>query len=203
VCGLAKTIVSVTILFAVAACSGTPQRTRTPSPADDGLNVADCLAQPESASTGGSWREVACDDPVAIASATAVESLPGGVAGAMAEPECPAGTDYALRATDFRPVGRDVSWSFVCARNLEPPHPGDPGGGGGPDIVAGDCVHTTANLGTVKEARCDGKGKLKPTHKVTMVATAICPPGNDVSVKVGRAQFGQPLSQKVACAKAL
>ena len=58
--------------------------------------------------------------------------------------------------------------------------------------MAGDCVHTTANLRAVNETRCDGKGKLKPTHKVTIVATAICPPGNDVSIKVGRAQFGQP-----------
>lgn len=104
-----------TVLLAVlvGGCSGgSPRAERTPSPADDGLNASDCVAPQNASAGGGSWREVACDDPVAVAEVTQVDGVGGGIAGAMAEPECPEGTDQALRATDFGSLRQKVTWRF-------------------------------------------------------------------------------------------
>ncbi|SDS55519.1 hypothetical protein [Actinoplanes derwentensis] len=193
---------AVLLAALVGGCSGgSPRVARTPSPADDGLNTSDCVAPQNASAGGGSWQEVACEDPAAVAEVIQVDGVGGGVAGAMAEPDCPEGTDHALRGTDFGLLQQKVTWSFVCARNLKPPHPGDPGEGGGPGIVEGDCVRVTEGLANVEEVPCDGQPKA--THRVTIIIQAICPPGNDASFAIGRAQFGDPLSQKVACAEKL
>ena len=70
-------------------------------------------------------------------------------------PPCPATTDFVLHISEQRPpptrtaTGRCRRATPVCAI-CEPPHPGDPGGGGGPRTVVGDCVYSRA---TARSAR--------------------------------------------------
>jgi hypothetical protein len=191
-------VVGVAAVLAASGCTGGSPADREPAPADDRLDVSDCVVQDSAAAA---WREVACDDPGALASVTKVEFGGAGVAGALAEPDCPAGTDHALRATDLP----GVRFTFACARNLKPPHPGDPGEGGGPDIVVGDCVYSQSNLAKVEEVRCDGAGGSRPTHRVTLVTVAACPPPSALTIDVGARPFGNasPSAQRVACAEAL
>ncbi len=49
---------------------------------------------------------------------------------------CPDDTDQIFQTTGGLTAGDPLA----CGRNLAPPHPGDPGGGGGPKIIVGDCV---------------------------------------------------------------
>jgi hypothetical protein len=37
-----------------------------------------------------------------------------------------------------------IPQGYACLRDLEPPHPGDPGGGGGPRGIPGDCLYGRA-----------------------------------------------------------
>ncbi|KNB49439.1 hypothetical protein [Streptomyces caatingaensis] len=115
-------------------------------------------------------------------------------------PRCPEPTDFVLHLSevdtgtseeDSAPEG------YACMRNLRPPHPGDPGGGGGPLTVTGDCVRTTAP-GVVKETACDGSQPHAPEYEVTaeVAARTDCPDGTDLYVDVGG---GTP----VGCARRL
>jgi hypothetical protein len=96
-------------------------------------------------------------------------------------PLCPGTTDFVLHISEQSPaVDEDgdgaVPQGYACMRNLTPPHPGDPGGGGGPRTIVGDCVYGSGD-GQVRETACDGKGEKKPEHKVTKAAAnrANCP----------------------------
>jgi len=59
-------------------------------------------------------------------------------------PACPATTDFVLhisaQGSSARAATCPYRRGYACMRNLEPPHPGDPGGGWAPQIV-GDCVY--------------------------------------------------------------
>ncbi|GDY83401.1 hypothetical protein SAVCW2_26000 [Streptomyces avermitilis] len=82
-------------------------------------------------------------------------------------PACPATTDFVLHISETRPASDEdgdgaVPRGYACMRNLEPPHPGDPGGGGGPRTIVGDCVYG-AGRGEVRETSCDGKGRKPPS----------------------------------------
>jgi hypothetical protein len=87
---------------------------------------------------------------------------------------CPADTDVAFVAED---PASGLDRQVVCARNLEPPHPGDPGGGGG-DPVVGDCVYVLGSDAAgqlddvVVEMPCD-----EPGWFATIVAQAPDPAG--------------------------
>ncbi|MEV4438239.1 hypothetical protein AB0K09_04345 [Streptomyces sp. NPDC049577] len=104
-------------------------------------------------------------------------------------PRCPDATDFVLHITavtagtserDSLPEG------YACMRNLRAPHPGDPGGGGGPLTVAGDCVYGE-RPGVVKETACDGTGRHAPEYRVAALARTRedCPPSTDLYVRVG------------------
>jgi hypothetical protein len=71
-------------------------------------------------------------------------------------------------------------------RNLESPHPGDPGGGGGPRTIVGDCVYGTGK-GEVRETACDGSGEHAPQYEVTSAVArrAQCPPSTALYVQLG------------------
>ncbi|WP_229925593.1 hypothetical protein [Streptomyces longispororuber] len=106
-------------------------------------------------------------------------------------PACPARTDFVLHISQARPAADEdgdgeVPRGYACMRNLEPPHPGDPGGGGGPRTVAGDCVYGSGR-GEVRETACDGSGRRRPEYRVAAVvrARAACAPGTDLYVAVG------------------
>ncbi|MEU4093046.1 hypothetical protein [Streptomyces sp. NPDC026673] len=147
----------------------------------------------------GSYREVACSDPSARAR---VVTRLYGLLPASPSPAPPAATrvgdrcsptaDFLLTVTAARPQG------YACMRNLQAPHPGDPGGGGGPRTIAGDCVYTSRK-GQVKEARCDGSGPHAPQFRVVELARSrrSCPKGTALYVVVGAGPAG------VGCARRL
>ncbi|MEG3628752.1 hypothetical protein [Streptomyces poriticola] len=106
-------------------------------------------------------------------------------------PPCPATTDFVLHISERRP-SRDedgdgtVPHGYACMRNLQPPHPGDPGGGGGPRTVVGDCVYDAGD-GRVRETACDGTGERKPQYRVTdaVAERAGCPAPTELYVRLG------------------
>lgn len=104
-------------------------------------------------------------------------------------PPCPATTDFVLHISDARAAsGGDgtVPRGYACMRNLEPPHPGDPGGGGGPRTIVGDCVYGTGK-GEVRETACDGKSGHAPEYKVTSAVErrSQCPSSTALYVQLG------------------
>ncbi|ARX83635.1 membrane protein [Streptomyces alboflavus] len=106
-------------------------------------------------------------------------------------PLCPGRTDFVLHISANRPsVDEDgdgtVPQGYACMRNLEPPHPGDPGAGGGPRTVVGDCVHE-AGRGQVRETACDGSGRRAPEYRVAAAVPSrdLCPAGTELYVALG------------------
>ncbi|MGP2436774.1 hypothetical protein [Streptomyces sp. JW3] len=106
-------------------------------------------------------------------------------------PPCPATTDFVLHISEQRPAADEdgdgaVPRGYACMRNLQPPHPGDPGGGGGPRTVVGDCVYE-AGAGQVRETACAGTGERAPQYKVTEAVSdrARCPAATALYVRLG------------------
>ncbi|GLP65652.1 MULTISPECIES: hypothetical protein [unclassified Streptomyces] len=119
-----------------------------------------------------------------------------------AGPPCPATTDFVLHISEQSRISDEdgdgaVPQGYACMRNLQPPHPGDPGGGGGPRTIVGDCVYSSGS-GQVRETACDGKGPRKPQYKVVKAVAerARCPLSTALYV-----QLGGP--QPVGCARPL
>lgn len=111
-------------------------------------------------------------------------------------PSCPARTDFVLHISENRPrVDEDgngeVPRGYACMRNLESPHPGDPGGGGGPRTVVGDCVYS-AGRGEVRETACDGSGARAPEYRVTSAVSSrdACPAATQLYVSL---EGGKPV----------
>ncbi|WP_171113941.1 MULTISPECIES: hypothetical protein [Streptomyces] len=108
-------------------------------------------------------------------------------------PLCPGTTDFVLHISEQRP-SRDedgdgaIPQGYACMRNLQPPHPGDPGGGGGPRTIVGDCVYGAGD-GKVRETACDGGGREKPEYQVTeaVAARSDCPATTALYVQLGGA----------------
>ncbi|MFI6016250.1 hypothetical protein ACIBCP_01430 [Streptomyces sp. NPDC051287] len=131
-----------------------------------------------------SFTEVPCGSERAAARVTA--RYDGTVA---AGPPCPATTDFVLRIGAQRTGGAGaVPPGYACMRDLEPPHPGDPGRGGGPHTIVGDCVYGSGH-GRVRETACDGSGPRKPQYKVVRAVTARdgCPASTALYVHLGGA----------------
>lgn len=106
-------------------------------------------------------------------------------------PRCPATTDFVLHISEQRPASDEdgdgaVPQGYACMRNLQPPHPGDPGGGGGPRTIVGDCVYSSGD-GQVRETACDGEGERKPQYEVVRAVTerADCPGPTALYVRLG------------------
>ncbi|GHG94263.1 hypothetical protein GCM10018780_17390 [Streptomyces lanatus] len=106
-------------------------------------------------------------------------------------PACPGTTDFVLHITEqSRTSDEDgdgaIPQGYACMRNLAAPHPGDPGGGGGPRTIVGDCVYNSGG-GQVRETRCDGKGEQRPQYKVTKAVDkrAKCPLSTALYVQLG------------------
>ena len=117
-------------------------------------------------------------------------------------PACPGTTDFVLHISAQRPPSGSsgdsaIRQGYACMRNLEPPHPGDPGGGGGPRTIVGDCVYS-AGRGEVRETACDGSGKQRPEYKVAQAVRtrAECPPATALYVRLGA-------DEPVGCAQRL
>ncbi|WP_189876232.1 hypothetical protein [Streptomyces bluensis] len=104
-------------------------------------------------------------------------------AGTVSEgPACPATTDFVLHVSE----ARQDHEGYACMRKLTPPHPGDPGGGGGPRTIVGDCVYSTGE-GEVRETSCDGKGENEPEYEVTSAVgeRGDCPASTALYVQLG------------------
>ncbi|WJV48586.1 hypothetical protein [Streptomyces flavofungini] len=106
-------------------------------------------------------------------------------------PLCPGRTDFVLHISANRPsVDEDgdgaVPQGYACMRNLEFPHPGDPGAGGGPRTVVGDCVYGDGR-GRVRETACDGSGRRAPEYRVAAAVRSrdLCPVGTQLYVALG------------------
>ncbi|MET7481062.1 hypothetical protein ABZT17_43005 [Streptomyces sp. NPDC005648] len=117
-------------------------------------------------------------------------------------PLCPATTDFVLHISRQSPSSDEdgdgmVPQGYACMRNLEPPHPGDPGNGGGPRTLVGDCVYGSGN-GQVRETACDGSGARKPQYQVVKAVArrAQCPKGTALYVRLKG-------SEPVGCARQL
>ncbi|MEV5429758.1 hypothetical protein [Streptomyces sp. NPDC052701] len=158
-----------------------------PPPARTAGHGAVFLAVGECSSFGRtSFTEVSCDGERAAARVAARHD------GTVDDgPRCPATTDFVLHIGEQRPAsgedgGGRVPRGYACMRNLQPPHPGDPGGGGGPRTIVGDCVHRVGD-GRVRETACDGTGERKPEYRVTEAVTARsrCPAATALYVRLG------------------
>ncbi|MFJ8631593.1 hypothetical protein [Streptomyces sp. NPDC093568] len=106
-------------------------------------------------------------------------------------PLCPATTDFVLHISEqSRTSDEDgdgaIPQGYACMRNLTAPHPGDPGGGGGPRTIVGDCVYNSGD-GQVRETSCDGKAEQKPEYRVTKSVTrrTDCPLSTALYVQLG------------------
>ncbi|MEU0965475.1 hypothetical protein ABZ357_08560 [Streptomyces sp. NPDC005917] len=154
------------------------------------------LAVDECSSFGtASFTEVPCTGE--RAAARVVARYDGGIADG---PRCPATTDFVLhisaqRTTSDEDRAGTIPQGYACMRNLQPPHPGDPGGGGGPRTIVGDCVYGSGH-GQVRETACDGSGKRKPQYKVerAVPSRARCPESTALYVQLGG-------DQPVGCAR--
>ncbi|KKD05310.1 hypothetical protein [Streptomyces sp. WM6386] len=123
-----------------------------------------------------SFTEVSCTSE--RAAARVVARFDGAVGDG---PLCPGTTDFVLHISEQSPSSDEdgdgaVPQGYACMRNLTPPHPGDPGGGGGPRTIVGDCVYSSGD-GQVRETPCDGKSGKKPEYEVTKATAtrAKCP----------------------------
>ncbi|NGO11183.1 hypothetical protein G5C60_27165 [Streptomyces sp. HC44] len=156
------------------------------------------LAVDECSSFGrASFTEVSCTSERAAARVVARHD------GKVSEgPSCPATTDFVLHISEQKPSADEdgdgaVPQGYACMRNLQAPHPGDPGGGGGPRTIVGDCVYS-ASEGQVRETPCDGKGEKSPEYKVTSAVEerSDCPSSTSLYVQLGG-------SKPVGCARPL
>jgi hypothetical protein len=145
-------------------------------------------------SRGRDVQEVPCTSEKAAARVIARHEgrYEGGDEGRPASgPACPAATDFVLHISESRPAADEdgdgeVGRGYACMRNLEPPHPGDPGEGGGPHTVVGDCVYS-ASKAQVKETACDGSDARAPEFEVASAvrSRAQCPPSTALYVRLG------------------
>ncbi|MEU3343647.1 hypothetical protein ABZ723_01315 [Streptomyces sp. NPDC006700] len=192
------------LLTAVLAGCGQPtgstdarERSAAPSPALSSGHGAVFLDVGECSSFGTtSFTEVPCSGERAAARVTARHD------GRPADgPLCPPDTDFVLHigAQPAAPgrEGGAIPQGYACMRNLQPPHPGDPGGGGGPRTVVGDCLYGSGR-GQVRETACDGTGGRKPEYRVTRAVRSRdqCPASTALYVRLGG-------DEPVGCARRL
>ncbi|MGW0902556.1 hypothetical protein [Streptomyces sp. NPDC002853] len=171
---------------------GSDASARRPSSSAPPGHGAVFLAVDECSSRGReTFTEVSCTSERAAARVIARHD------GKVAEgPSCPARTDFVLHISENRPAvdedgNGEVPRGYACMRNLELPHPGDPGGGGGPRTVVGDCVYG-AGEGEVRETACDGSGAKAPEYRVTSAvpSRAACPAATQLYVSL---EGGKPV----------
>lgn len=174
----------------LTACRGGPDpatvddRGPAPAPASPGpspygvvfLGPGDC------SSRGPEIREVFCRSEKAVATVLArhLGALSSG-------PPCPDATDFVLHVSETGTGARSrLTTGYACMRNLEPPHPGDPGRGGGPLTVVGDCV-TASRAGEVTETACTDTGGRAPRYRVESAVQRReqCPGTTDLFVALG------------------
>ncbi|MDF0372192.1 MULTISPECIES: hypothetical protein [Streptomyces] len=179
-----RVLLTVVVALVLSACrqpvTGTPG---TPAGSPRGGTAAtgqgpEFLGPAECSSRGGTVREVSCGSERAAARVLARYT------GTPSDgPACPPTTDFVLHISRGGP---SAPRGYACMRSLESPHPGDPGEGGGPRTVVGDCVQGLRD-GEVRETACDGSGERPPEFEIGSAAArrALCPDGTDLYVRLG------------------
>ncbi|MFI1221528.1 MULTISPECIES: hypothetical protein [unclassified Streptomyces] len=162
-----------------AATDGRGPVPASPGPSPYGvvfLGPGDC------SSRGPEIREVFCRSEKAAASVLARH-----LGTPSSGPPCPEATDFVLHVSETGTGARSrLTTGYACMRNLEPPHPGDPGQGGGPLTVVGDCV-TASRAGQVTETACADTGGRAPRYRVESAVQrrGQCPGSTDLFVALG------------------
>lgn len=152
--------------------------------------------------------EVSCTDPGAFAKVVEREAF-----GVTKASNCPKEAENADRLIQLSRLGtgKDAGkpqYAPVCLRNLTAPHPGDPGRGGGPNIIKGDCLVEKKSFrlplngpgsGTsTVETACDGTGADAPDYRVIAMGTTTivrggknipCPPATQVEFRAEDEMF--------------
>ncbi|MGW1314692.1 hypothetical protein [Streptomyces sp. NPDC002426] len=166
------------------SAQGAPAGGSPGSAAPSGYGV-EFLGPEDCSSRGAAFREVSCRSEKAAAKVLARHT------GAPSDgPACPPPTDFVLHISPGGPTTADgrpaTPRGYACMRNLESPHPGDPGQGGGPLTVVGDCVQGFRE-GEVKETACDGSGERPPEFVIVSAVArrALCPGSTDLYVRLG------------------
>jgi hypothetical protein len=193
--------IGVLVLAAGCSPSGgsyTGASAYTPSPSASGfLTAGSCAAR-----DGSTYRQVACDDATALARVTVRRAH-----GDAVTPDCPATTDFVLTVDGATGTAGSTGATsgaspppsatpgeqtgYACMRDLSGPHPGDPGGGGGPYTVVGDCVYRE-RPGVAEETPCGGEHAHVPRFTVTAIVTdrAKCPPATSLYVGLPHGDVG-------------
>lgn len=163
-----------------------------------------CVAIDESAPDGddaAGMSTVSCKAPEAVAKV--VEREPFDVTRIT---DCYDSASNADRILDITRLGTGknagrLEYAPVCLRNLTAPHPGDPGQGGGTNIIKGDCLQDRPSFGlprsgmatsntTTVETACAGTGADKPAYRVIGLGSSTivkgdkgvpCPRGTQVT----------------------
>ncbi|MFG3506227.1 hypothetical protein ACGF5F_12015 [Streptomyces sp. NPDC047821] len=156
------------------------RRETVPGPGEVFLAAGECTTR------GRDFREVPCGGDQAVARVLTRHGRP-----AADGPVCPRTTDFVLHVSESHPAADEdgdgsVPRGYACMRNLRPPHPGDPGGGGGPYTLVGDCL-SGAGRGRVEETACDGSGARRPAYRVVEAVErrSRCPAATDLYVRLG------------------
>ncbi|MFF4185813.1 hypothetical protein ACFYZ9_21720 [Streptomyces sp. NPDC001691] len=150
-----------------------------PGPAATFLPTGGCASREGAAGDTKDFHEVPCTSERAVARVL-VRRVGATAKGAAVD--CPLPTDFVLYVAS---AGGGGAPGYACMRNLEPPHPGDPGQGGGPYTVVGDCVYA-AGVDEVRETACDGSGARAPQYRVVSAAPsrAGCPASTALYVQL-------------------
>lgn len=153
--------------------------------------VGDCLGPDPR--DGSRYLPLACDEAQATVEIISMESTPL----LDTEQACPPGTDALLDARQGTVFEGDImglpeTW---CLRNLTPPHPGDPGMGGG-EFMPDDCFNLAAT-GNISEAACASGGNPAAQYRLFAVVPLgeDCPEGTTEPIELAAS-----LPPEVLCA---
>ncbi|MET7284425.1 hypothetical protein [Streptomyces sp. NPDC005573] len=180
---LVVAVVALTVLGGGRDHAAAPARGARPAAAATGHGAV-FLAAGECSSFGTTrFTEVPCAGERAAARVVArYDGSPG------RGPRCPPTTDFVLRVgLPGSPAA--IPEGYACMRGLEPPHPGDPGAGGGPRTIPGDCLYDLAP-GRVRETPCDGSGPHEPRYRLLKAVRKRtgCPASTALYVALGGAE---------------
>ncbi|MFE2977598.1 hypothetical protein [Streptomyces sp. NPDC059258] len=181
---VAATVVALLLAACSAPGSGrtvTDDRGPVPAPPAPSPYGVVFLGPGDCSSRGPVIREVFCRSEKAAATVLARH-----LGTPSSGPPCPDPTDFVLHVSETGTGARSrLTTGYACMRNLEPPHPGDPGQGGGPLTVVGDCV-TASGAGEVTETACADAGGRAPRYRVEAAVRrrAQCPDDTDLFVSL-------------------
>ncbi|MEV6011439.1 hypothetical protein AB0M29_32070 [Streptomyces sp. NPDC051976] len=167
-----------------------------------------CVAEDPTDTTGSTNpTQVDCSSPLAVAKVLSREPFD-----LVAVTSCPKASETADKLVQVTRLGTGknaskLEYAALCLRNLGAPHPGDPGQGGGPNIVKGDCLveHknvmslTTGSATSTVETACSATGYAAPNYQVIGMGTQTivkgaksipCPKGTQAEFAAPRQLIG-------------